>query len=108
MQSPAHLHFVFMADVARDLSAIPCEVVEHSFHASAFGSWWLTFRAHGSTFRVRYDGRESVLSVDHEVSGPHTHPPSPSWLQVVEAPAPAPLAPSSVLSLVHSALRARR
>jgi hypothetical protein len=90
MKSAAHLHFVFMAEVARDLSAVPSEVLEHSFHASAFGSWWLILRAHGSFLRVRYDGRESVLSVDRDTSGPHVHPRSPSWLQVIEAPALSP------------------
>ncbi len=104
MQSAAHLHFVLMADVTRELSAIPCEVLEHSFYASAFGSWWFTFRAHGSTFRVRYDGREAVLSVDADASEPHVRPRSPSWLLVFEAPAPPPLSSPSVLAVVHSAL----
>jgi hypothetical protein len=66
-------HFEAMSRFAASLSALPAQVLKHSYKYASFGSWTVTFRCRGRMFRLIYDGRkqEHVLERSASRHSPH-------------------------------------
>ncbi len=103
MQSYATSHFLFMADVSRELAAIRAEVQDHSYAASVFGSWWFTIRVHGARYRVVYDAREGVLSVESSPTENRPEVTVSASSPLAEERAASPPGTAAVLSLLRTA-----
>jgi len=56
-----------MREVARALASLPSEILEHGYYPQVFGSWYLGFRFEGHLFRVVFDARERVCSLERRV-----------------------------------------
>ncbi|MCX7554408.1 hypothetical protein OS175_10990 [Marinicella sp. S1101] len=57
-------HFNLMVELASKMASIPALILEHSYTYEAFGSWWLTLKRSGKTFRLVFDGRDNRLSIE--------------------------------------------
>ena len=64
---PIH-HFTRMADFATELKSLPAQVLEHSYSYESFGSWWVTVRCRGISFRIVFDGKEGQLEIQRSAS----------------------------------------
>jgi hypothetical protein len=62
-------HFRAMADLASQLTGLPAEVLEHEYSCSHFGSWWLTVRRNGISYRIVFDGKERQVTFEREAPG---------------------------------------
>jgi hypothetical protein len=40
------------------------QLLEHSYTYQHFGSWWFTFQNTKGVFRISFDGRDQVLSIE--------------------------------------------
>ena len=57
-------HFELMARLAGRLSAVPAQVLDHSYSYESFGSWWAILLVKGTPFRIVFDGREGDVVVE--------------------------------------------
>src|SRR5262245_29740614 len=65
-------HFRRMVGLAEDLRTLPAQVLEHSYHHEAFGSWELTVRRRGQTFRIVFDGKEREVRLERATTTGNT------------------------------------
>lgn len=78
--------FQDMLHLANELKALRAQVMECKYSYESFGSWWLTFRRSGVTYRLVLDGKEGSLTMQKSQSRKHPHLWSePFW----EVPAPS-------------------
>lgn len=103
MQAHATSHFLLMADVSRTLAAVRAEVQDHSYAASAFGSWWLTIRIHGARYRIVYDAREGLLSLESSQAEDRPDASASAPSSLAEARVVSPPGTAAVLSLLRTA-----
>jgi hypothetical protein len=88
-------HFEQMAEAAAALKALPAQVLSHSYHYEAFGSWNTAIRFRGRVFRAIFDGKEQAYSLEESVAirPPYswkpicvvTTPSDDPWKAIVEA-----------------------
>lgn len=57
-----------MREIAVRLKTIPVQILEHAYHYEAFGSWWFTFMSNGEKYRMVYDGKETCIRLEKNVS----------------------------------------
>lgn len=57
-------HLELMARLAGHLSAVPAQVLEHSYSYQSSGSWWSILLVEGTPFRIVLDGREGDVVVE--------------------------------------------
>ena len=57
-------HFAEMSALAKALKPLPAQILEHCYHYSSFGSWWLVLRHRGIPLRVVFDGKELTLRIE--------------------------------------------
>jgi hypothetical protein len=89
-------HFSLMRDLAIELKAIRAQILRHAYSYQAFGSWWMTIDHKTEVFRLVFDGREDMYSLERapEREEPHQWP-APMWQlagTAHELPIPAILA----------------
>ena len=65
--------FEDMLHLANELKALRSQVMECGYSYISFGSWWLTFRRSGVTYRVALDGKEGNLTLQGSQSRKHPH-----------------------------------
>jgi len=65
--------FQDMLRLANELKALRAQVLDCEYSYGTFGSWRLTFRQSGVTYRVVMDGKEGDLALQRSRSrsGPH-------------------------------------
>src|SRR5262249_22590811 len=56
-------HFESLAVLATALKPIPAQVLDSAYSYENFGSWSITVRCQGITFRAVYDGRDYEVSL---------------------------------------------
>ncbi len=64
-------HFRLMAIAAEQLKALSVQLLRHEYRYDAFGSWWFIYQQKGINYRVVFDGRDSVLTLEAETSEPN-------------------------------------
>src|SRR5262249_46833252 len=73
-------HFESLAVLATALKAIPAQVLDSGYSYESFGSWSITVRCQGITFRAVHDGRDRQVSLQRSRT---RHPPykweDPLW-----------------------------
>src|SRR5688572_24851448 len=74
MKSHVHAvrHFETMTTMARELGALPAQLLEHAYNYGAFGSWWTTVQRKGIVFRVVFDGKDHQLTLEQARLGDAT------------------------------------
>ena len=60
-------NFAQIRELAIALKEISAQVLQYEYSHESFGSWFLTLRREGKVYRVLFDGKDSVYSI--EVSG---------------------------------------
>ncbi len=53
-----------MVGFAEQLRPLPAQLLEHTYHYDAFGSWWTRVRYRGKVFRVVFDGCDGRLCLE--------------------------------------------
>ena len=64
--------FAQVKELAIALKEISTQVLQYEYSHESFGSWFLTVRREGQVYRVLYDGRDGVFSI--ELSGTRRSP----------------------------------
>ena len=75
-------HFDQMAGAARALKSLPAQVLVHSYHYEAFGSWNTTILYRGRALRAVFDGREQAYFLEESAVA---RPPY-SWKSICTIP----------------------
>jgi hypothetical protein len=73
-------HFQQMERLARALTALPAQVLEHHYSGESFGSWFIVLRHKGQVIQLVYDGREGLMSLRRspDRKAPYTYGPEQS------------------------------
>lgn len=71
-------YFQKMAALARELAAVPALILDEGYSQQAFGSWWFAFKRNGRRYRLSFDGRDRLLTLESEgLAGAKTE-----WMRV--------------------------
>ena len=57
-------HFSLMRDLAVELKSVDAQVLRHAYSYEGFGSWWMTIEHEGEVFRLVFDGRDDLYSIE--------------------------------------------
>ena len=72
-------HFSLMKDLATELKAISAQILRHGYSYQGFGSWWMTIDYRNEVFRLVFDGRDDMYSLEKASEREEPH----QWLEAV-------------------------
>ncbi|MDR7556144.1 MAG: hypothetical protein QN157_11130 [Armatimonadota bacterium] len=93
-----------MRAVVQALAALSAEILERTYDARAFGSWYLVFRVGAQVFRVVFDGKDRTCELQRSI----TEVPPYRWVATGWSRTPAPAASALVGALVAAIRGASR
>ena len=98
-------HMRFMSQVAERLSQLRLEFRSSTYDYATMGSWYFTFRKAGSDYRVVYEGRDYLLSlqVPRKPADPRWDP----WVDVASSSTQRHLAPEALLEKTFALIQAQ-
>jgi hypothetical protein len=59
-------YFQGMAELARELAAVPAMMLDQGYSYEDFGSWWFAFKKNGWRYRLSFDGRDRLLTLESD------------------------------------------
>ncbi len=57
-----------MVVLATKLALLQVLILEQTYNNEAFGSWWFSYKKNDLKYRVVFDGRDRLLSVDKQIN----------------------------------------